>query len=230
MAERGEVASAYAGAKDLVRRRPEWAEAHFTLSYVLRYAGMLPQATHECDVAMALDGGNYEFRSCAWAFLELGRTQRAMDFARLDAGSEWAAYITFSSLLREGKIEQARTAVKNISANPFDRRDFLEACMQPNKPSDFETIARKTETAVLTESDPETRYYQGAAMAYCGETDEAARLINSAIWQNYCAVSALQSDPLLATLRKSAAFPSLLTAAQQCQTKMLESVKQPVTQ
>ena len=230
MAERGEVASAYAGAKDLVRRRPEWAEAHFTLSYVLRYAGMLPQATHECDVAMALDGGNYEFRSCAWAFLELGRTQRAMDFARLDAGSEWAAYITFSSLLREGKIEQARTAVKNISANPFDRRDFLEACMQPNKPSDFEAIARKTETAVLTESDPETRYYQGAAMAYCGETDEAARLINSAIWQNYCAVSALQSDPLLATLRRTAAFPQLLTAAQQCQSKMLESVKQPVTQ
>ena len=230
MAERGEVGAAYAGAKDLVRRRPGWAEAHFTLSYVFRYAGMLPQATHECDVALALDGGNYEFRSCAWAFLELGRTQRAMDFARLDAGSEWAAYITFSSLLREGKIEQARAAVKNISANPFDRRDFLEACMQPKTPVDFEAIARKTETAVLTEADPETRYYQGAAMAYCGETDEAIRLINSAIWQNYCAVSALQSDPLLATLRRTAAFPQLLTAAQQCQTKVLESVKQPVTQ
>jgi len=230
MAERGEVGTAYNQAKDLVRRRPGWAEAHFTLSYVLRYAGMLPQATRECDVALTLDAGNYEFRSCAWAFLELGRTQRAMDFVRLDPVSEWAAFITFSSLLREGKIEQARAAVKNVSANPYDHRDFLEACMQPNKPSDFEAIAGKTELALMTESDPEKLYYQGTVMAYCGETKEAISLINSAIWHNYCAVSALQSDPLLASLRKSPAFPELLTAAQQCQTKMLESVKQSVPQ
>jgi serine/threonine protein kinase len=229
-AERGEVATAYDQARDLVRRRPESAEAHFTLSYVLRYAGMLPEATHECDVALALDSGNYEFRSCAWAFLESGRTLRAMDFARLDAGSEWAAYITFSSLLREGKIEQARASVKNISANPFNRRDFLEACLNPNTPSDFEAVTNKTETAVLAETDPETRYYQGAVLAYCGETDEAIRLIRSAIAQNYCAVSALQSDPLLATLRRKASFGELLKAGQQCQTKVLESVKQPARQ
>ena len=75
---------------------------------MLRYAGMLPEATHECDVALALDSGNYEFRSCALAFLEFGKMQRAADFIRLDAASEWSAYITVASLVREGNIEQAR--------------------------------------------------------------------------------------------------------------------------
>ena len=43
--ERGELGRAYDAATDLVRRRPQSADAHFALSYVLRYAGMLERAT-----------------------------------------------------------------------------------------------------------------------------------------------------------------------------------------
>jgi serine/threonine protein kinase len=109
--ERGELGKAFQAAQALVKRRPESAEAHFAMGYVYRYAGMLQQSTSECDTALALDPGNYFFRSCAWAFMELGKTERAADFIRLDAGSEWAAYVTPSVLLREGKIAEAREAV-----------------------------------------------------------------------------------------------------------------------
>jgi hypothetical protein len=102
--ERGELGKAYEAAQALVKRRPENAQAHFVLSYVYRYAGMLEEATKECNTAIGLDPANYIFRSCAWAFMELGKTDRAADFIRLDAGSEWAAYVAPSLLLREGKI------------------------------------------------------------------------------------------------------------------------------
>jgi len=92
--ERGELGRAYDAATDLVRRRPQSADAHFALSYVLRYAGMLDKSTQECNTARALDPGNFSFRSCAMSFLEMGKTDRAMDFVHLDAGSEWAAWIT----------------------------------------------------------------------------------------------------------------------------------------
>jgi serine/threonine protein kinase len=225
MAERGETAKAYEQAKALVKRRPENAASHFTLSFVMRYAGMLTEATRECDVALALDSGNYEFRSCAWAFLESGRMPRAMDFIRLDTGSEWAAFITVADLLREGKIDQARAAVNKVSANPLDHRNLLEACLQSTPPENFDAITQKAEAEMLAVSDPETRYYQGAMLAYCGKTDAAARLITTAISQNYCAVSALQSDPLLAKLRRTPGFAELQAAGQQCETKFLESVK-----
>src|SRR5271157_1950247 len=89
--ERGELGKAYQAAQALVKRRPDSAEAHFAMAYVYRYAGMLGQSTSECNTALALDPGNYAFRSCAWAFMELGKSERAADFVRLDAGSEWAA-------------------------------------------------------------------------------------------------------------------------------------------
>src|SRR5277367_2058537 len=112
--ERGELAQAYQSAQALVKRRPESAQAHFTMGFVYRYAGMLEQSTSECDTALALDPGNYTLRSCAWAFMELGKTERAEDYVRLDAVSEWAAYVLPSVLLRQGKVQEAREAVKRM--------------------------------------------------------------------------------------------------------------------
>ena len=79
-AERGEIGNAYAEASALVKRRPDSAYAHFALGYVLRYVGLLEESAHECDTALALDRGNYQFRSCAWAFVQLGQPTRAMEF------------------------------------------------------------------------------------------------------------------------------------------------------
>ena len=44
--------------------------------------------------------------------MELGKFERAFDFIQLDAGSEWANYVTPSLLLREGKLPEARDAVR----------------------------------------------------------------------------------------------------------------------
>ena len=104
--DRGELGKAYEAAQALVKRRPENAQAHFTLGYVQRYAGMLEESARQCDTALTLAPGNYQFRSCAWAFMELGKFDRACDFIQLDAGSEWANYVTPSLLLREGRVSR----------------------------------------------------------------------------------------------------------------------------
>ncbi len=85
--ETGELGKAYKDAKALVARHPENAMAHFALSYVLRYGGMLQEAAQECDTALSLDPGNYQFRSCSFVFDLMGNTERGMDFLRLDPGS-----------------------------------------------------------------------------------------------------------------------------------------------
>src|SRR5271167_2753755 len=128
--ERGELTKAYAAAQALVKSRPESGQAHFTLAYVLRYAGMQEDSVRECNTALELSPGNYQFRSCAWGFMQLGQTRRAMDFVNLDAGSEWAAFVTPSILLREGKVAEAREAVKHMPSAPRYHRDLLEACLQ----------------------------------------------------------------------------------------------------
>jgi tetratricopeptide (TPR) repeat protein len=168
--ERGELAKAYSQAQELVRRRPESAQAHFTLAYVLRYAGLLEEATRQCDKALEIDPGDYLFRSCAWAFLELGEIEQATKFLRLDAGSEWAGFVSLNSLLREGKLNDARQAVKKVPLNPRDHQDLLEVCLQPHPGAQLDKVAAKTEAAVMAENNPETWYQHGAILAYCGKT------------------------------------------------------------
>jgi tetratricopeptide (TPR) repeat protein len=219
--ERGDLAKAYDQAKEALRRRPQSADAHFILSYVLRYAGMFEDSARECDEALALDPGNHTFRSCSWVFMGLGRSERAMDFLRPDAGSEWTNYAMPSVLLREDKIDEAREAVKKMSDNPYYHRDLLEACLQLRPAAELDGIAQKTQAAVMAENDPAPGYIQGAILAYCGKTDAAAQTIKSAIERNYCSNSGLQSDPLLANLRTTSQFAGLQSAAAECQRKFL---------
>ena len=220
--ERGELGKAYEAAQTLVKRRPESAQAHFVLSYVYRYAGMLEEATRECNTAIGLDPANYIFRSCAWAFMELGKTDRAADFIRLDAGSEWAAYITPSLLLREGKIAEAREAVRRMPTAPRYHRDLLESCLGLRPEAELDRIAHESETSFPADPDPETWYYEGALFAYCGKTQAAVHLLQSAIQNNYCSYSNLLTDPLLAKFRADPAIDKLLTSARECQ----EAVRQ----
>ncbi|MGA2390721.1 MAG: protein kinase [Candidatus Sulfotelmatobacter sp.] len=220
--ERGELGRAYDSATDLVKRRPQSADAHFALSYVLRYAGMQEQATQECNSARSLDPGNFTFRSCAWAFLELGKTDRAMDFVQLDPGSQWAAWVTPYVYLAAGNLAQARDAAKSVAKSPTFHRDLLIACTQAPHPADLDKIVQESEASAMTEPDPEAWYHVGALLAYCGKDEAALRLLKAAVQQNYCAYSALLGDPLLKNLRKETAFNEVLTAASQCQETLKE--------
>jgi hypothetical protein len=149
--------------------------------------------------------------------MELGKTERAADFVRLDAGSEWAAYVTPSILLREGKIQEAREAVKRMPSTPRYHRDLVEACLQLRPAADLDRMAQEAETSPPTEVDAETWYYQGALFAYAGKKQAALHLLESAVEQNYCAHENLLNDPLLAKLRTDTTFDKVLTAAGRCQ-------------
>jgi tetratricopeptide (TPR) repeat protein len=220
--ERGELGRAYDAATDMVRRRPQSADAHFALSYVLRYAGMLERSTQECNTARQLDPGNFTFRECAWSFLEMGKTDRAMDFVHLDAGSEWAAWVTPYVYLAEGNVAEAREAAKNIGKASSYHRELMEACTAAQKPADLAKIVRETEASVMIEPDAEAWYHVGALMAACGQNEVALRLLKAAVQQNYCGYSALLDDPLLKDLRKDTAFNEVLTAASNCQAVLKE--------
>src|SRR5207253_9248353 len=64
-ADSGDLVGAYRQAQALLKSRPDSGHAHFTISYVLRYAGLLNESVRECETALRLDPGNYQFRSCA---------------------------------------------------------------------------------------------------------------------------------------------------------------------
>jgi len=217
--ETGNLDKAYEDAWALVRRRPENAIAHYSLAYVLRYAGLLDMAQSECDQSLAIDSGNYNLRSCSFAFFEQGKSARALEYLNRDAGSEWSNAVKVTVLMREGKMPEARQAAEQMTKNPMWMRELLQACLNKAPAADLDRLAEAAEKDLLPEQDSELKYYQGAVLASCGEKKIAYEFLRKAVAENYCAHEALQSDPLLAGLRGDGDFRQIVQAAADCQKK-----------
>lgn len=222
-AELGDLVRAYADAKELVKSRPESAMSHFTMSYVLRYTGLLDEAQRECDSALAIDPGNYNFRSCGLAFFENDKGARALEFLRIDAGSEYSKAFVPVVYLRQGRSQEARHAAQDMSDNPIWMRDLLIACMDNKPAAEIDKMAHQAETDLLSEKDSELKYLQGTILAYCGQDEIALWFLRTAVAQNYCAYAALQTDPMLAKLRRNPEFQTVLSEGHKCQQKFLDS-------
>ncbi len=225
--ERGELPKAYADAKALVARHPENAEAHFTLAYVSRYGGATEDSAHECETALSLDPGNAGFRSCSLTFEELGNYSRAMDFLQLDAGSVWASANLMRQYLREGKLAEARDAIRKRGDDQTGRT--MTACIDAPSSPNTAALAREFAAWISAVPDPEVRYRLSNDVLFCGQRELALNLLKSAIVQgHYCAYDGLRNDSLWAPLRGTPEFTQLLSAAKQCQTDFLAQASQAV--
>ena len=227
-ADAGKLAQAYREAKAMVEKRPQNGFAHFTLSYVLRYAGLAKEAAAECDTALRLDPGNYQFRSCEPVFVNLGQLARARDFLQLDAGSEWSNNVEAQLLLREGKKDEALELWRRLPSSPFFHTRAVEACYTKPRPSGSDQLLAETAKEIFTYKDPEPRYSSAILYNACLGNEFTARMLNSAIDGGYCAYDYLQMDPLAAEFRKSPDYPPLLALAKQCQDKFLAERDRPL--
>ncbi len=217
--ETGNLDKAYSDASALVKRRPDNAIAHYSLAYVLRYAGLLDMAQSECDQALAIDPGNYNWRSCSFAFFEQGKSARALEYLKIDSGSEWSNAVKVTVLMRQGKTADAEKAVAQMPQNTMWMRGVLQACLSQAPEKEIHQLAEAAQSELLPEQDSELKYYQGAVLAACGEKQAAYAFLRKAVSENYCAHEALQSDPLLASVRGDAEFHQIVQSAAECQKK-----------
>jgi tetratricopeptide (TPR) repeat protein len=217
----GKLAQAYQEAKAMVGKRRLSGFAHFTLSYVLRYASLSKEAQEECNTALRLDPGNYQFRSCAGSFYLVGQYDRAMDFVNLDAGSEWSNNVAVFTLLRKGKTSDALARLHQLQDSTFFHTRALEACYSSPKPPGSQQLLDQFQKELSVFPDPEPRYTQSGLFNHCLGNDFTARMVKSAIDSGFCAYDYLQLDPAMASFRKSAEYPTLLAQAKQCRDRFL---------
>lgn len=221
-ADKGKLAQAYREAKAMVDRKPQSGFAHFTLSYVLRYASLSKEAAQECELATQLDPGNYQFRSCANVFFFVGQFDKAREFNNLDAGSEMANQVDVRILLGEGKTEEALTLLKRLPDSSFFHTRAIEACYATPRPPNAQQLLEQVEKNTFAYHDPEPRFAVAGLFEPCLGDDFAARLFKAAISDGYCGYDYLQLDPRLARFRKSAEYPALLAQAKECQNRFLK--------
>jgi hypothetical protein len=188
---------------------------------------VVKEAAEECDTAVRLDPGNYQFRSCAAVFYLIGQFDRARDFLRLDAGSEWSNNVEVFILLRQGKTNEALERLRQLPDSSFFHTRATEACYSTPRPSGSEQLLEQTAKEIFAYRDPEPRYSRATLFNKCLGNDFTARLVKSAIEGRFCAYDFLQLDPLMAAFRKSPEYPAVLAQAKQCRDRFLAERDQP---
>ena len=224
--EGGDLTGAFDDARRILARRPDSAEAHQLMGYVLRYSGLLDEAGKECDAALARDPKNYRWRSCFFGYMLKGDYGRAMDYVRLDEGSEWAANASVAILERQGRAAEAREFARRENPDLLDR--FVMACLNDPRSSETVSLSRQVEQKLLADIDSEPKYYFASFNAHCGDPDSGLRLLKKAVEQNYCSWPAMEGDPLLASVRGTPEFAEIRKMGIDCQKRFLahrDSVK-----
>ena len=229
--EAGRLQDGYDSAMKLVAQRPDSGEAHFALSYVLRYGGLLEESARECEHAVSRDPTNALFRSCSQPFMMLGDFERALDFVRLDSGSAWARVVTRLIYLRMGRLADARNQHDQsppeylAGVAPGMIHGLLARCLSGLAPDQQGQLTDDDVRRFLSaREDPEPLYLWASDLAYCGHPAAAVQLLREAIRRNYCGSSAIEIDPTFASIRDNAEYGELLTAAQACRTRFLRHV------
>ena len=218
---------AYREAKALVEKRPQNGAAHFALSYVLRYASVVDEAQRECNLAIQMDPGNYQFRSCEQVFAITGNFARAQDFLNLDAGSEWSNNVGAALLLRLGKKKEAVAMLNQLPDSAFFHTRALAACYESPQPANFKTLMEQAEREIASFRDPEPKYGSAGLFNPCLGNAFTARALTSAIESGFCAYDGLLSDSVLAEFRKTPEYAGILAKAKQCKDRFLAERDNP---
>ncbi len=218
--EKGDLEGAYDAARDFLRRLPNNADAHFSMAYVLRYAGLAEDSVHECDLALALDPNNHLFRSCAMMLMEGGNYARAHEVVRVDGASDWARSVDADIYLRERKYEEARKSLSQVGSRTWGV--WAVSLWLNHRPrAEIEAAAKKDEAALLAIRDPEDKFWNSALFAQSGLDEEALKMLRLAVEGNDLPYPAMDRDPLFAKLRGTAEFAAIRALAIEKQNRFL---------
>jgi serine/threonine protein kinase/Tfp pilus assembly protein PilF len=222
-AETADLVGAYRNAHELVQQRPDSGDAHFILSYTLRYAGLIDEAARECETARSLDRHNSGFRSCALTFTLLGDLDRAREYLQLDPGSSFSRATETYILMRAG--DNAAVIQRGIQPNSTERRwwNLFKGYVDGRPPAELKPLAAEVKRGSLAEPDPEPSYFTAATLAVCRQDAEALDLLRAVVERGYCAHPAMDFDPAFARLRGTADFQKLRQASIDCQQRFLQA-------
>jgi serine/threonine protein kinase/DNA-binding winged helix-turn-helix (wHTH) protein len=215
-AERGDLLRGYRIAANLLRESPGNAISPFTMSYVLRYAGLQQEAENLCETARSFDRRYSHLRSCGVAFLEHGDYDKALDYIKLSNDTNWSNPLTIDVLLREGKGKEA-LQVARPGVGTWTSYDMLLACAAHKPAAEITTLAAR----IQPEDDPETNYFAASHLAYCGQTSAALAMLKRTVQANYCAYPAMDTDPMFASIRSLPEYEEIRSMGMSCQNSFL---------
>jgi len=216
--EGGQLGAAYAAALAMTRAHPQDGNAHFALSYALRYGGMFEESASECEVALKLDPSDAAFRSCSFVYVMLGRYDRAAPYIDLDPLSSYIRFRRMELAILANDKPTALAMARSIRVGPHDYPEarMMEAVLSGAPDQTVRNWSHEAESLYDRITLSESFFVDARYQSWAGQTEPALRLLRRAISNNFCSYPVMDSDPFLANVRKLPEYPKLREAGIAC--------------
>ena len=211
--ETGELEAAAANVREVLRLNPNYPFAHFWLSQIYRYAGLLDESLEAVERATQLDP-HVARGSTHNTYLYAGR---AGDFLRTlpDDGSARTMFYRGLGHLYQGATQEAVLAFdRAFEKDPALLHARIGRAMRFGVTGPHEQGVALLRT-IPTDGIPDGEMLYKIAQAYAlaGRNDMALRLLARAIDQDFFCAPYIERDALLASLRGDARYTEVVQRA-----------------
>ena len=202
-------------ARQMVEINPNNAVAHFSLSYIYRYGGMLKEAVEELEKAVTLDPKNPRFRRLGLAYLQIGNYKKASEIFNMDKGSAYSLSWQGDILVRQGKNDQALVYFERIISSHEEglwvKVAIVDKALIQNNPELGLQKLNELEEANI--SDGEAWYYWASKYALLNNNEGFIRGLKRAVATGYFNYPFMLTDTYIDSMRDDPEFQKILAQA-----------------
>jgi len=184
--ETNRIEEALITTRKMLAINPDSANAHFSLGYIYRYAGMLDQSIQAMEIALKISPNNSRFRSIVATYVSAGKYKEALSKVYLDKGDYGIGYsgiIAFNQENNELAIKQFNKVLA-IDADGIwglIAQVYL-AVIHDNKPAGLAALTKMVETNIV---DAENYYYFSDFYAMLEEEQSCLDMLERAVNTGY---------------------------------------------
>jgi len=203
----------------LIRRmleiNPNNADAHFSLGYIYRYAGMNNESVREMEKAINLDPKNPGFRSIINTYTFAGKYEKALAAAKNYKESAFILGFAGYTLFQQGNQKQAVECFDRVIDMEPDGLVALwitgiKSFIEGNNEEGL-TAARKFEQFNI--ADAEAWYHFAENYALLGDKDGCVRTLQRAVDGGFFNYPFMLTDSFLDSVRDNPEFQRILEMA-----------------
>lgn len=203
--------------KQIMEINPNSAEAHFSLGYIYRYAGMNGEAIKEMEKAIALDPKNQGFRSINITYLWAGEYEKSFEAGRLFKESAFSLLIQGWALFKLGKnMEAVECFNRVIKLDPSNREAIVSSGFKAFIEGDLE---QGLSDALLFEqfsiADAEGWYFNACIYGLMGDKEGCIRCLERSIDGGFFNYPLMSTDSNLDQARDDPEFQKVLQNAKE---------------
>jgi TolB-like protein len=215
--ETARIEEAVESTRQILTINPGHAQAHYSLGYIYRYAGMNNESVAEMKKAMAIDPENPGFRSIVITYQFAGELEKSLESSKHFKQSDYILGYQGSALLRMGKeVEAVEYFNRLINIYPDGLQALWVTCIKASIEGNIDhgmEAARQFEAANIL--DAEAWYHFAGNYGLLGDIDGCVRALQRAVDGGFFNYPFMLDDFFLDSVREDEEFQRVLQEAKE---------------